>query len=163
VERMRRLPCLLLVLTACASPGPGAADVDLGQGAVVYEDVSDGDALLYVEGCQGLQHVWAAFRADGLGGRRTEVAFRLRDAEDGADVAEPLAIRVNLTRLDDGRVEWTGGLLLLPDLDAVLGRPLRYEVTVRDEAGVGGHAERTVSVERARCGHCREDDPTCLE
>lgn len=131
-----------------APPAVDAAGprVELGEGAIDFRPIVDGDTLLLARGCQGSQHVWVALRTHELIARAMIVTVSLDRAADGARISADFMVRLSLSEEPEGFATTGGITLQVPTPDADLDTDLRLSADVQDTAGRTAHAERRVRI-----------------
>ncbi|MBX3268864.1 MAG: hypothetical protein KF729_01300 [Sandaracinaceae bacterium] len=148
----------LLVLLSCEPEPPPTLEpqMALGVGEATFAEFADGDTLGLVSGCQGLQHVWTAVRAQGLDPRGTLVDLSLRRVEDGELVSQVFRVRISMQPVDGmpGVHELYGLTVIVPEPEEAIGRDLTLRATITDRAGVELTDERPVRIDWA-AGGCR--------
>lgn len=145
-----------LVLTAgCPRgedpPEPTEAQVVLGTGEWMFEQLEDGQEVELVLGSQGGWHVWASVRAQGL--EPDNVLFRIESEVVGMDVDPSISeIYIDLEDMPEGAADtttMTHQFLGWPHMQAspecVHGNDIRIRVILTDEAGNTVMDERTIT------------------
>jgi hypothetical protein len=142
----RWLAAMLAVATigGCAPLGGGSdagptdagpALVALGTGETSFTPIAEGQTLELARGCQGLQHVWTALRAEGLDPRGVRVTLMLARVGDGTVVSAPFDVRLTFDGADAGDATLSGLMLVVPTPDAAIGPELVMTGTLVDRAG----------------------------
>ncbi len=126
------------------SAPPGTATAELGTGEWQFEPLADGQEVWIVNGAQGLQHIWVAFRTAGIDPSRVSMRVETRIVDQGGSVWEDSQVQIDLVPEGGDRCSFVGWPAVLSNPAAVADKLLHIRVTLTDRNGASAWDERTV-------------------